>query len=533
MENQNQNNFESIDNNNINPYNHEHTPEAYSGLSNEPSIFPDTPKEAGNFSPEIDPIYQDYSTQATAGFHTDNHNPNQQNHFGNGTYQTNPNNTYFYSNMNFEQPKRNLSYQEVKKQRTEKKQKKNRFLKAVSFLLAIALTFYGSFQLGSYYTEQKLDEKINSLRNELQQSQNISSPALPLPNTSGSESPNTTSAITSSGTVSPVVAIAERVVPSVVTITSLVKESVMNPFFGNQTQSYRESGSGVVYKLDAENVYIVTNHHVIEKGHTINVNFFTEESAPAEVMGYDSKNDLAVLKVKLSDLKNKDLKAAQFGDSSALKVGQLAVAIGNPLGEGHDHTITSGIISSVNRTLNIENIKDLEVIQTDAAINPGNSGGALVNEYGQVIGINTAKYLDVKVEGMGFAIPSNIALSVVEKIVKNGSGDAAYALSDDRPFLGIGFSNINNEIYAQTGIPFGIYVNKVYKNSAADKAGVKEGDILFSLNGIRIKDSGMLFDSIGKLQVGQTVKIGLVREEQVFEVEATITSYGEVNKQDK
>lgn len=480
-----------------------------------PSMPPVNGTTADAEPKELDPIYTQPSQSSGANYGGFQNNSAPHGH-----------QPYFYQAPAPNMP-HNKSYKELKAQRKERK--RGGFFKSLAFLLALSLAIYGSFQYGSYQAEQRLNEKLNALERNLEEKIKAGddSSFSALPPATDKENNGTTQALSLGS--SPVVKIAEKVVPAVVTITSTVTATSRNPFFGNQVQTYREHGSGVVYQSDADSLYIITNHHVIENGNSIQVTFASEETVDAEVLGYDSRNDLAVLKVARNDLTDKNITIATFGDSSQLKVGQLAVAIGNPLGKGHDHTITSGIISSVNRKLDIENIKGLDVIQTDAAINPGNSGGALVNEYGQVIGINTAKYLDVKVEGIGFAIPSNIAMSVADKILKNGSGDAAYALSDDRPFLGIGYLDINSDIYNKTGVPFGVYIRTVYKGSAADAAGVKEGDILFSLDGNRIKDSNMLFDAIGKLEVGQTVTLGIVRDDKVFEAETVITSFGEVN----
>ena len=513
----------------------------------DPAYLPPTAEETIVFArpqdtpaAEIDPIYQDVTPpSATYGNETYDYQANagtfgaSQPYAGNyGSYgnppQGNPSvqgSPYFTAKPVPDKP--NASYQEVK----DKRKRRGKAFRTFVACLALILGFYGTYTLGNYQAEQRMDQKLTEIRMELNNSKVGETASInKSPAASGEE--NSVVAIPSvvnSGSVSPVVAIADQVAPSVVTITATVRVKSSNLFFESQGQTYKGSGSGILYKQEGNDLYVVTNHHVIENGSDIKVTFYDSESVSAEVVGYDSRNDLAVLKVNASDISNTNIHLATFGDSTKLKVGQLAVAIGNPLGEGHDHTITAGVISSVNRTLDIENIKDLEVIQTDAAINPGNSGGALVNEFSEVIGINTAKYLDVKVEGMGFAIPSSIAIPVIEKIMKNGTGDAAYAISNDRPFLGIGYTGITGEIYSQTGISFGVYVTKVYEGSAAYHAGVKEGDILFSLNGTRIKDSDMLFDSIGKLAVGDTVKIGLVRNDKVFEVESVITSFAEVN----
>lgn len=480
---------------------------------------------------ERDPIYQG-GPYSSANCKSQEHPAYIRNHpspyVGNGPsgHQPNQNSSYFYTSSLPEHRVNHNTYQAVK----EKKTKKSKWFRTLAASLAIILALYGSYRLGNYQSRQEIDRKLAEFKQEYNFDKIRQSSGLINSNQNLDSDPK--SAVTSAHltTVSPVVKIAEQVAPSVVTITAMVSVKSNNFFFEPQTQTFKGSGSGILYKADQDNLYIITNHHVIENGESIRVIFHDGENVAADVIGYDSRNDLGVLKVKLSDVKSTNIKLATFGDSTKLKVGQLAVAIGNPLGEGHDHTITSGVISSVNRTLSIENTKNLEVIQTDAAINPGNSGGALVNEFSEVIGINTAKYSDVKVEGMGFAIPSSVAIPVIEKIMKNGSGDVAYVIEDERPFLGIGFSNITRDIYEETGVSFGVYVTKVYPGGAAAQAGVEVGDILFSINGNRIKDATMLFDTIGKLALGETIKLGLVRNDKVFEVETVITSFGEVNQ---
>ncbi len=324
--------------------------------------------------------------------------------------------------------------------------------------------------------------------------------------------------------------IAKTAGPSVVTITSsyLVNQ---NSFFNSRTFETEGTGSGIIYKLRDDDLLIITNHHVIADAKGVEVTFSDNTHLPGDIIGYDSRNDLAVVSVSLEDIDNSDLSditVATFGDSEALEVGELAVAIGNPLGKEFSNTVTAGVVSAVNREITIAET-DLTLIQTDAAINPGNSGGALVNSNGEVIGINTAKYVNESVEGMGFSIPVHIGLPVIETIIENGSGeDVAYAMNDDKPFLGVQISDINEQIYNETGMPFGIYVTEVYENSAAANAGVEAGDVIYSLDGQKLMNTDDLFDALSDKAVGDLIKLSVARGDQVLNLEAELTRYGDV-----
>lgn len=328
-------------------------------------------------------------------------------------------------------------------------------------------------------------------------------------------------------------AIAKSVGPSVVTITSKIQSNT-NDLFSNSGSSGEGTGSGIIYEVNNEQVLIITNQHVIDGATSVEVSFGEEATVPANILGFDSKMDLAVLSVNISDLQQEDkslvdaLTVATFGDSDQVAVGELAVAIGNPMGKAFSNTITAGVVSAKDRQLEIEN-SAINFIQTDAAINPGNSGGALVNSKGEVIGINTAKYVDQSVEGMGFAIPSNQALPIIKNIISTGGGqDTAYTLDEDRAFLGVGIADIDSNTYNETGMPFGVYVTKVYAGSAADKAGIKSGDIIYSLDHKKVMTAESLFEALGNYKVGDELTIGVVRAEAVMELKATLTAYKDV-----
>ncbi|SHI84355.1 S1C family serine protease [Lutispora thermophila] len=287
-------------------------------------------------------------------------------------------------------------------------------------------------------------------------------------------------------TVSPVVPIAKKVSPSIVAIR--IKKS-MRDFFGYTYES-EGNGSGII--IDS-NGHIVTNNHVIDGSDNITVILHDGTELPAKVVGKDSQTDLAVIKVE-----GKNLQPAELGDSSTLEVGELAVAIGSPMGTDYAGSVTAGIISGLNRELYVGN-RTMKLIQTDAAINPGNSGGALVNSEGKVIGINTLKLVENKVEGMGFAIPINEAKPIIEQLIQNRKVS--------RPYLGITGQTIDEKTAKQYDVPQGVLIRQVIEGSGADKAGLVRGDIITKVDGERITTIEQLQQIIQKHKVGDVVKV--------------------------
>ena len=308
-------------------------------------------------------------------------------------------------------------------------------------------------------------------------------------------------------TESPVVAIAEKVGPSIVGIN--VNYVYSDMFFGNQNGG--DQGSGIIFKSDG---YIITNNHVIEsamesgtsnqisKGSTIEVILPNQKDKPykATVIGRDAKTDIAVLKIEASELP-----AVEFGDSDQVKVGEMAIAIGNPAGLEFMGSVTGGYISGLNRTITFDDGKSMKLIQTDAAINPGNSGGALLNSKGQVIGVNSSKMGGTGYEGLGFAIPSNLAKSVADSLVSNG-----YVAG--RPQLGITVdTRFNNDVADQNKVPHGILVSDVTPLSGAFKAGIKSGDIITKVNNVAVTTFDELETQKNLNKPGDTISIELYR----------------------
>jgi len=290
--------------------------------------------------------------------------------------------------------------------------------------------------------------------------------------------------------------VSETVGPAVVGI-------VVNGNSGSQLSGDSYSGSGIIINASG---YIVTNNHVIEGAKNITVKLSSGKSLQAKVIGTDARSDLAVIKVDAVNLP-----VATLGDSSKVKVGDLAIAIGNPLGEEFAGTVTAGIISATNRTIQYEG-SIYKVIQTDAAINPGNSGGALCNESGQVIGINSLKIgASENAEGMGFAISINEAKTIIDSLMSTGTVS--------RPYLGI----YGATAVAGTNSVQGVYVKEVVKGSGADTAGVRPTDIITDLDGNKVTKFEDLADVLDRHKVGDVVSCNIQRDKKTITLNITLT----------
>jgi Do/DeqQ family serine protease len=318
----------------------------------------------------------------------------------------------------------------------------------------------------------------------------------------------------------------KRISPSVVNIATrgTIKEDpgqrnplLDDPFFRRffdappdskpRERQFQSAGSGVI--VDSKNGYIITNHHVVENASEITITLLDNRSFSAKVIGSDEGADIAVLQAK-----QPNLTAMALGDSTRLEVGDYVVAIGNPF--GLKHTVTAGIVSALGRTgINPDGYEDF--IQTDASINPGNSGGALVNLRGELVGINSAILSRSGGNiGIGFAIPVNMVKGVMDQLIKYGQVK--------RGVLGVNIYNVTPDIAKEFGLTesSGALVAGVAPGSAADRAGVKTGDIITSINGTAMRDAGELRNTIGMLRVGDRVEIGLLRDGKPHKVTALI-----------
>ena len=275
------------------------------------------------------------------------------------------------------------------------------------------------------------------------------------------------------------------------------------------SQSGKSSGTGIVLSADG---YLITNHHVIENAQVIAVQTSDDRQFQASIIGSDEASDLAVLKVDATDLQ-----PAEFGDSGKLAVGDRVVAIGDPLGAQLRGTMTSGIVSAINRDLEV-NDRTMTLIQTDAALNNGNSGGPLINCYGQVIGINTMKlrsYYSTTAEGLGFAIPMAVAKPILEELMENG-----YVAG--RPAIGISYDTLPLAFRIYYNLPEGVYISAVYDGSDAQAKGVAAGDIITAVNGTRVTSIDELNRVKNQFTAGDSITLTLYNGGSYRDVEVTL-----------
>jgi len=316
----------------------------------------------------------------------------------------------------------------------------------------------------------------------------------------------TTSTGSSDGSSEGVSTVAANVLPSIVAINVTVQENTQDVFGRNYSQESSGSGSGIIVAQDDSNLYIATNNHVVQNATSVSVKFNDDSTYTASVRGTDTDSDLAVVEISMKDLSSdtkNNIKVATLGDSTKVKIGEQSIAIGNALGYGT--SVTVGYISAVDREVASEDV-NMKLLQTDAAINPGNSGGALVDDEGKVIGINSAKYSDTSVEGMGFAIPISTAVPIINDII-----DAQQVSEDEQAYLGIKGTDVSSEISQYYNMPEGIYVGKVTKDSPAGKAGIKTGDIIVKFNGNETTTMDGLKDRLGRCKAGDTVEVVVKR----------------------
>jgi serine protease Do len=385
--------------------------------------------------------------------------------------------------------------------------------KGKSYIAVILATSIVSSAVTGGVLNYRFTDKINQQLSQIQQTNQV--PNLQKTIESSSDKATISKAVSTLETGSSVSAIAKKAGPSVVGIRLTVANPQSTYSRAMQDQSSSE-GSGIIMSKDG---YIMTNYHVVEyadpksgysKNATLEVFLPDKRQAKATFIGGDSKNDLAVIKIDLDNLP-----VAELGDSSRMEVGDLAVAIGNPLGMEFAGSVTVGVISALNRQVETED-KTLNLIQTDAAINPGNSGGALVNSQGQIVGINTIKISVSGVEGLGFAIPMNDAKPIVEQLIQ-------YGYVKGRPLMGISGREITTVMAQQYGLPQGIYITETSSESGAQAAGIKKGDVLISLADKDVKTMKDLDNIKKSYKAGDTVNVVVVRNNSKVNLKMTFS----------
>ena len=422
-----------------------------------------------------------------------------------------------YQNQGYAQNQQFTAFNEApgkKKKKAPKEKKKGGFGKALGKCAAIALVFglvagtvfYGTGYVFDYATGGQETQQMGG--NAVSQ---------------GNDGKITTTSTGTQAVVSDVSEVVENVMPSIVAITNLSVQQVQSWFGQTYQQEIPSAGSGIIVAQTDEELYIATNNHVVSGATTLTVNFVDDTSVAAEIKGTDSTTDLAVITVKISDIPDEtmsQIKVATLGSSDNLKVGEPAIAIGNALGYGQ--SVTTGVISALNREVTVtdqnNNTVTNSLIQTDAAINPGNSGGALLNINGEVVGINSVKYTDTDVEGMGYAIPIDTAEPIINDLISKEAVDESQAA-----YLGVSGVDVTDEVARQYNWPNGIYLTQVMAGSAADQAGIKPGDILTGFDGREVRSMDALSERMKYYAAGSTVEVSLKVSENGQWVDKTVT----------
>ena len=390
----------------------------------------------------------------------------------------------------------------------------------IAGIAAVAAIFIGGLGVGAYglYRSNSSSTDVAAIES----SEDTATEAESADESTESATVNKTTTSSSSTVVTDVTEVVANTMPSIVSINNNYTESAT--YFG---QTYSEeataSGSGIIVGQSDTELLIATNYHVIEGADSLEVQFVDDSTAEAAVKGTDSDMDLAVIAVQLEDLTSDTLsaiKVATLGDSDALTVGEPAIAIGNALGYGQ--SVTTGVISAVNRTIELDDTSTGTFIQTDAAINPGNSGGALININGEVIGINSNKIGGTTIEGMGYAIPISVAQPIIEELMNEET--KIKVDESEKGYIGISGVSVTSEVSEVYGLPSGVYVAQVTSGGGAEAAGIKEGDIITKFEGEEITSMDDLQKKLEYYAVGTTVSVTVMRagsngyEEQEYQV---------------
>ncbi len=422
---------------------------------------------------------------------------------------------------------------------TSRKKKNDGKKKVIAIVLIVAVA--GAALGATVRIAASIGKQAASLNSEITGDNGNSQPGTPgisdIPDTSDSDNEDSESSKSESSSKSSSVSgemtvqqIVETCMPAMVSITTETVSEVQS-YFGGESQSYTSSsaGSGVILEQQDDSILIITNEHVVSGSTTITATFYDDTTVSAEVAGSDSAEDLALIKVSLSDLSEDTLNGIRLmdvGDTSECQVGESVVAIGNALGYGQ--SVSSGIVSALNRQVTVDGVSHT-LVQTDAAINPGNSGGALINMQGQLIGINEVKYNSTSVEGMGYAIPTNTIQSFVNTILNRT--ERSEVDESERGYLGISCMTVPDS-YVEQGYPSGAYISEVTEGGPADQAGIQVGDIISSINGYSVSTADDLVEGVACIKSGETATLTVLRlnddqsayEAQTIEVQLTARS---------
>lgn len=387
--------------------------------------------------------------------------------------------------------------------KTPKKKKEHKKMPKAVAVTGLALMF-GVVSSATFLTTNYVGTKVLKLGTTQKSTSTTSTSAV----TSNASLTKTSSVVTSD-----VSSVVENVMPSIVSITNMSVQEVQNYFGGTSKQESESAGTGIIISQNDSELLVVTNNHVVAGSDTLTVTFADGNSVEANIKGTDSEYDVAVVAVPLDSISEDTKKAisvATLGDSTELKVGEPAIAIGNALGYGQ--SVTTGVISALNRSVSETDQttgetteSSVKLIQTDAAINPGNSGGALVNASGEVIGINSSKLVGDSVEGVGYAIPISDVSDLIENLMNQET--KTKVAEADQGAIGIKGMSVSTEYSQQLNMPEGVYVLEVTKGGGAEKAGMTRGCIITGNNGTTVSSMDDLQEQLQYYAKGDEVEL--------------------------
>ena len=387
--------------------------------------------------------------------------------------------------------------------KTPKKKKEHKKMPKAVAVTGLALMF-GVVLSATFLTTNYVGTKVLKLGTTQKSTSTTSTSAV----TSNASLTKTSSVVTSD-----VSSVVENIMPSIVSITNMSVQEVQNYFGGTSKQESESAGTGIIISQNDSELLVVTNNHVVAGSDTLTVTFADGNSVEANIKGTDSEYDVAVVAVPLDSISEDTKKAisvATLGDSTELKVGEPAIAIGNALGYGQ--SVTTGVISALNRSVSETDQttgetteSSVKLIQTDAAINPGNSGGALVNASGEVIGINSSKLVGDSVEGVGYAIPISDVSDLIENLMNQET--KTKVAEADQGAIGIKGMSVSTEYSQQLNMPEGVYVSEVTKGGGAEKAGMTRGCIITGINGTTVSSKDDLQEQLQYYAKGDEVEL--------------------------
>lgn len=387
--------------------------------------------------------------------------------------------------------------------KTPKKKKEHKKMPKAVAVTGLALMF-GVVSSATFLTTNYVGTKVLKLGTTQKSTSTTSTSAV----TSNASLTKTSSVVTSD-----VSSVVENVMPSIVSITNMSVQEVQNYFGGTSKQESESAGTGIIISQNDSELLVVTNNHVVAGSDTLTVTFADGNSVEANIKGTDSEYDVAVVAVPLDSISEDTKKAisvATLGDSTELKEGEPAIAIGNALGYGQ--SVTTGVISALNRSVSETDQttgetteSSVKLIQTDAAINPGNSGGALVNASGEVIGINSSKLVGDSVEGVGYAIPISDVSDLIENLMNQET--KTKVAEADQGAIGIKGMSVSTEYSQQLNMPEGVYVSEVTKGGGAEKAGMTRGCIITGINGTTVSSKDDLQEQLQYYAKGDEVEL--------------------------